>query len=111
MTVNVANTNNFQNEILATGFDLPTAIKFLPDGRMLVGELAGTIKVLPPPYTTADPTPFLQLTNVGSAGVAAGHLRPRPGSEFHHQPLLLHLLHAGTPNRDRALALHGQCRR
>ena len=63
---------NFQNEILATGFDLPTAIKFLPDGRMLVVELQGTIKVLPPPYTQADPTPFLHLTNVGSAGVQQG---------------------------------------
>ena len=67
VTVNVANTGFFQNEILATGFNLPTAMKFLPDGRMLVVELAGTIKVLPPPYTQADPTPFLQLTNVGSA--------------------------------------------
>ena len=55
VAVNVANGSNFQNEILATGFNLPTAIKFLPDGRMLVVELAGTIKVLPPPYTTPDP--------------------------------------------------------
>ena len=41
VTVNVANAGFFQNEILATGFDLPTAIKFLPDGRMLVVELGG----------------------------------------------------------------------
>ena len=60
VSVNVANTGTFENEVLATGFDLPTAIKFLPDGRMLVAELGGTIKVLPPPYTQADPTPFLQ---------------------------------------------------
>ena len=69
VTVTVANAatpGTFENEILATGFDLPTAIKFLPDGRMLVAELGGKIKVLPPPYTQADPTPFLQLTNVGS---------------------------------------------
>ena len=33
--------SHFQNEILATGFNLPTAINFLPDGRMLVVELAG----------------------------------------------------------------------
>ena len=39
---------------------------------MLVGELAGTILVLPPPYTEPDPTPFLQLTNVGTAGVQQG---------------------------------------
>ena len=39
---------------------------------MLVVELAGKIKVLPAPYTTPDPTPFLQLTNIGSAGVQQG---------------------------------------
>ena len=31
MTVNVANTDYFQNEVLATGFDLPTTFEFLPD--------------------------------------------------------------------------------
>ena len=62
----------FQNDVLATGFDLPTNIEFLPDGRMLVVELRGKILVLPPPYTQPDPTPFLQLTNVGSAGVQRG---------------------------------------
>ena len=44
VAVNVANANFFQNEVLATGFNLPTSIEFLPDGRMLVVELAGTIK-------------------------------------------------------------------
>ena len=44
--VNVANTSSFQNEVLATGLNLPTSIEFLPDGRMLVVELPGTIKVL-----------------------------------------------------------------
>jgi glucose/arabinose dehydrogenase/chitodextrinase len=62
----------FQNDVLATGFDLPTNIEFLPDGRMLVVELQGTILVLPPPYTQPDPTPFLQLTSVGTAGVQQG---------------------------------------
>ena len=74
VTVNVANSSSFQNEILATGFNLPTNIEFLPDGRMFIAELAGKIRILPPPYTAADPTPFLQITNIGSAGVAAGHL-------------------------------------
>ena len=74
VVVNVANTALFQNEILATGFNLPTNIEFLPDGRMLVVEIAGTIKVLPPPYTTPNPTPFLQLNlNIpGYAGLQQG---------------------------------------
>jgi glucose/arabinose dehydrogenase len=44
VSVNVANASHFQNEILATGFDLPTTMAFLPDGKMLVGELGGTIR-------------------------------------------------------------------
>ena len=73
VTVNVSNANYFRNEILATGFDLPTAIKFLPDGRMLVVELAGKIKVMCRALHHARARHlFLQLTNVGSAGVQQG---------------------------------------
>src|SRR5262249_49147256 len=99
--VNVANANNFQNEILATGFDLPTVIKFLPDGRMLVGELAGKIKVLPPPYTTADSALFLQITNIGSAGVQQGiyDIALDPNFTTNHYFYVYYTL--GTPNRDR----------
>ncbi|MFO1098478.1 MAG: Ig-like domain-containing protein [Xanthobacteraceae bacterium] len=68
VTVNVTNASFFTNEILATGFDLPIAIKFLPDGRMLVAEFAGTIKVVPAPYLQPDPTPFLKLTNAAPIG-------------------------------------------
>ena len=35
---NAAGAGTFENEVLATGFDLPTAMKFLPDGRMLVAR-------------------------------------------------------------------------
>ena len=65
VAVNVANTSFFQNEILATGLSLPTAMKFLPDGRMLVAELEGTVRVLSPPYTQTD-------RGSGSSNVAAG---------------------------------------
>jgi glucose/arabinose dehydrogenase/chitodextrinase len=101
VTVNVANSSNFQNEILATGFNLPTAIKFLPDGRMLVAELAGTIRVLPPPYTTPSPTPFLQLTNIGSAGVQQGiyDIALDPNFSTNHYYYIFYTL--GTPNVDR----------
>ena len=103
MTVNVSNATSasFRNDILATGFSLPTAIKFMPDGRMLVVELAGTIKVLPPPYTTPDPTPFLQLTNVGSAGVQQGiyDIALDPNFATNHYYYIFYT--AGTPNRDR----------
>ena len=59
-TVNVSNTNFFRNEILATGFNLPTAIKFLPDGRLLVAELRARSKSYRHLTHQPDPTPFLR---------------------------------------------------
>ncbi len=101
--VNVANASSFQNEVLATGFNLPTRIMFLPDGRMLVVELQGTIKVMSPPYTSASPTPFLQLTNVGkrSAGVQQGiyAIALDPAFSTNHYYYIFYT--AGSPNRDR----------
>ena len=99
--VNVANASSFQNEVLATGFNLPTNIEFLPDGRMLVVELAGTIKVMSPPYTSASPTPFLQLTNVGSAGVQQGIYDIALDPQFTTNHYYYVFYTAGSPNRDR----------
>ncbi|HEY7042458.1 MAG TPA: PQQ-dependent sugar dehydrogenase [Nocardioidaceae bacterium] len=101
VTVNVANANFFQNEVLATGFDLPTAMKFMPDGRLLVVELAGTVLIVPPPYTQPDPTPFLHLTNVGSAGVQQGlyDIALDPNFATNHFFYVFYTL--GSPNRDR----------
>jgi glucose/arabinose dehydrogenase len=67
VTVNVANTGVFQDEILATQFTLPTSFAFLPDGRMLVGQMGGTVLVLSPPYTQPDVNPFLQIANIAPA--------------------------------------------
>jgi glucose/arabinose dehydrogenase/PKD repeat protein len=101
VNVTVANADYFQNEVLATGFDLPTTFEFLPDGRMLVAELQGRIKVLPPPYTQPDPSLFLQITNVGSAGVQQGiydlALDPNFASNRHYYVFYT----AGSPNHDR----------
>ena len=101
ITVNVANASQFVNEVLATGFNLPTAMTFLPDGRLLVVELAGTIKVLQAPYTRSIPTPFLQLTNVGSAGVQQGlyDIELDPNFATNHYFYIFYTL--GTPNHDR----------
>ena len=68
---------------------------------MLVVELAGTIKVLPPPYTQPDPTPFLQLTNIGSAGVQQGiyDIALDPAFATNHFYYVFYTL--GSPNRDR----------
>jgi glucose/arabinose dehydrogenase len=101
VNVTVSNGNFFQNQVLATGFDLPTTFEFLPDGRMLVAELQGKIKVLPPPYTQPDPGLFLQLTNVGSAGVQQGiyDLVLDPAFSVNHYYYVFYTL--GSPNHDR----------
>ena len=104
VTVNVANTSSFQNEILATGLNLPTSMVFLPDGRMLVTELPGTIKVLSPPYTSVSTTPFLQLTNVGNDGYAGLQqgifsIALDPNFAINHYYYIFYTTR--TPNRDR----------
>ncbi len=102
--VNVANSSSFQNEILATGLNLPTSMLFLPDGRMLVAELPGAIKVLSPPYTSVSPTPFLQLTNVGNDGYAGLQqgifsIALDPNFATNHYYYVFYTTR--TPNRDR----------
>ena len=68
---------------------------------MLVVELAGAIQLLPAPYTQPAPAPFLQLTNVGSAGVQQGiyDIALDPGFATNHFYYVFYTL--GTPNHDR----------
>ena len=68
---------------------------------MLVGELAGRIEVLSPPYTTPDPNPFLQLTNVGEAGVQQGLYDIVLDPDFETNHFFYVFYTAGTPNHDR----------
>ena len=60
--VPVTTTNpGFVNEVVVPGITAATTMAFLPDGRMLVGELTETIWVVQPGASQPDPTPFLQL--------------------------------------------------
>ena len=100
VNVNVANTGSFHNEVLATGLLLPTSIDFLPDRRMLVAELPGRVDVLPAPYTQPDPTPFLQLTNVGTnAEQGLQDIALDPDFATNHHYYVFYTL--GSPRRDR----------
>ncbi len=104
VAVNVTNANSFQNEVLASGFNLPTSMTFLPDGRMLVTELPGKVQVLSPPYTSARPTPFVQLTNVGNdgyAGVQQGIFSIALDPDFAVNRYVYLFYTMRTPNRDR----------
>jgi glucose/arabinose dehydrogenase/PKD repeat protein/chitodextrinase len=101
VNVTVANSDHFQNQVLATGFDLPMNIEFLPDGRMLVAELAGKVKVLSPPYTTPDPSLFLEISNIAAGGVQQGifDIELDPNFANNHYYYVFYTL--GTPTVDR----------
>ncbi len=100
VSVNVANTNFFQNEILITGLDLPTTIEFLPDGRLLIAELQGTILVASPPYTSVSGTPFGTIANTGEP-VQQGIMDLELDPDFANNHYYYVFYTAGTPNRDR----------
>jgi len=100
VTVNVSNTSSFQNEILLTGLDLPTTIEFLPDGRMLIAELQGTIHVASFPYTSASPMPFGTISNTGTP-VQQGVMDIALDPDFVTNHYYYVFYTAGTPNRDR----------
>lgn len=51
----------FVNEMVVPGITSATTLVFLPDGRMLVGELIEKIWVIHPGSSTPEPMPFLQL--------------------------------------------------
>lgn len=101
INVTVANTSGFQKEDLAQGFDLPTTLEFLPDGRMLLGELKGKIKVLSPPYLTASPTLFNNITNIGTAGFEQGIYDITLDPDFATNHYYYVFYTAGSPNHDR----------
>ena len=45
----------FEQLVLATGLDTPTAVDWAPDGRMFVTEKAGVLKVVTPGSAPAAP--------------------------------------------------------
>ena len=59
----VVNTTNpaFTNEVVVPGITAADTMLFLPDGRMLVGELTGKVWVVQPGASVKDPTPFLTI--------------------------------------------------
>ncbi len=94
-------SGSFQNQILLTGLNLPTAIKFLADGDMLVLELGGRIRKVHTATWTVDPTDFLSLTNIGTQSGQQGlmDLTFDPNFASNHYYYVFYTL--GSPNRDR----------
>lgn len=90
----------FVNEVVVPGIASATTIAFLPDGRMLVGELSETIWVVQPGASEPDPGPFLQLDNSqleGEQGLMDLVLDP----DFAQNNYIYVFYTRGSRNRDR----------
>ncbi len=91
----------FQNSAVIIGLPSPTTLAFTPDGRMLIAERDGRIRVVQPGANHYDPLPFLQLTNieslVGERSLIGLVLDPNFATNGHYYVFYT----AQTPLRDR----------
>src|SRR6185436_17188179 len=90
----------FQNEILIAGLAVPTSIKFLPNGDLLILELGGRISRVAAGTAQVATTPFLQLTNVENVG-KQGLMEMVLDPDFATNHFYYVFYTAGLPNRDR----------
>ncbi len=62
----VINESGFENEVIAGGLSLPTAMAFTPDGRIFVTEKSGVVQVIKNGVVLA--APLISLTDVNTFG-------------------------------------------
>ena len=91
----------FQNEIILSNLSEPTGATFAPDGRLLVIERGGTIRVAQPGATQVDPTPLLQLTNINISGGERGLVGLALDPAFASNGFYYVFYTAASPLRDR----------
>ena len=104
--IHAAPPANFQNEVvIGSGLTVPTAIEFLPDGRMLIAEFTGRIVIVQPGASSIDATPVLQLINVINEDVTVGGERGLVNviadPNFAANGFIYVFYTAGNPQRDR----------
>jgi len=63
-------------DVLLTGLEIPWALAFAPDGRLLVTERPGRIRVATGGRLAAEPVAQLPVTHVGEAGLMGLALDP-----------------------------------
>jgi glucose/arabinose dehydrogenase len=91
----------FQNEILISDMNLPTALHFLPNGDMLILELGGKIWLVPAGTNEVSATPFLSLTNIGGVNNQQGLMGMTLDPDFENNHYYYVFYTLGSPNRDR----------
>lgn len=65
-TINAAPPPGFEVQTVASGLNLPTAIRFAPDGRIFVAEKAGVVRIIK--NGVLQSTPFIDLGDVNDYG-------------------------------------------
>ena len=79
----------------------PTGLAFTPDGRMLILERLGTIKVVQPGLTQVNATPFLTLSNINTAQGERGLVGITLDPDFATNGYYYVFYTADSPLRDR----------
>lgn len=91
----------FQSRTLIISLNEPTALAFLPDGRMLILERGGTIRIVQPGATKVDPTLFLTLPNGTSLAGERGLLGIAIDPNFTTNHFIYVFYTAANPLEDR----------
>ena len=100
ITFSIAMGNEFHNETVTSGLNFPVSLEFMPGGELLVLEWTGKIWILQPGASTVDPTPFLEITNLGTSG-EQGLMDVLLDPSFTTNGYYYIYYTANTPNRNR----------
>ena len=95
-------SSGFTNDVVVQNLNLVTCMVFLPDGKELMGEIDGTIRVVQKDAIEPDATPFNAIPNAVAQGDAGLHdltLDPNFSANNYYYVFYAHAL--GTSYRDR----------
>ncbi|MFN8638978.1 MAG: PQQ-dependent sugar dehydrogenase [Dehalococcoidia bacterium] len=92
----------FINETVVQNLNFVPTMRFLPDGRMLVGEIAGTIRIVQSGATSPDATAFNTITGAiaqGDAGLQDLILDPNFATNGFYYVYYAHTVAGGYRDR------------
>lgn len=96
---------DFSVETIADGLDHPWSLAFLPDGRMLVTERSGTLRVINNGSVQEEPVSGLPQAYVNSQG---GLFEVLPAPDFRNTNMLYLSMAYGTARENSLLVIRGR---
>jgi len=100
-TVTKGAPQNFTNETIILNLVEPTGIQFLPDGRMIIINRYGSVRMVQAGATTLDATPVLTLTNINTDQGERGLVGITIDPNFASNGYIYLFYTANSPLRDR----------